>query len=485
MKQTVILLTCVLFITGCNKNQNNFSVQPNIVFIMADDMGYGDVGIYNPNSKIPTPNMDQLAREGIYFTNAHAPSSICSPTRYGVLTGRYAWRTWLQEGGLGPFDKLMVDTARYTVADLLKDQGYATAVIGKWHMGLTYQDSIDYYGPPLKPGPLELGFDYFFGINHSLNMSPLVFIENHHTVGVPDVKAPPEIFTNHGNMMMVPGWRHEEVGPTITRKAVEFINENAGKQQPFYLHLVTSAPHRPLYPPAFIRGRSQAGKRGDMVAEVDWTVGEVVKTLKENGIYKNTLLVVTSDNGAIGGEQSLSEDSVAGDPIDYDHRGNYVWRGRKTQIWEGGHRVPLIAHWPGKINPGSQSNEMVCLTDWMATLADHFAVELPENAAEDSYSFLPVLLQKDYESPIREALVSHSAFGVFAIRKGNWKLIEGQGSGGWGDSKTFDYPPGQLYNMTTDSLETNNVYEQHPEVVEELEKLLEKYKNSGRSNLLL
>lgn len=473
----------LILLMACNSQiKQNSTDKPNIVFIMADDMGYGDVGIYNPNSKIPTPNMDELAREGMYFTDAHSPSSVCSPTRYGVLTGRYAWRTWLKEGGLGPFDKLMVDTARYTVADLLKDQGYATAVIGKWHMGLTYQDSIDFYGPPLKPGPLELGFDYFFGINHSLNMSPLVFIENHQTVGVPDVKAPPEVFTNHGNGLMVEGWRHEEVGPTITRKAMEFIRQNADKQQPFYLHLVTSAPHRPLYPPDFIRGRSQAGKRGDMVAEVDWTVGEVIKTLKQHGIYDNTLIVVTSDNGSLGGEKSMDEDSVAGEPIQYDHQGNYVWRGLKTQIWEGGHRVPLIAHWAGKITPGSQSNEMVCLTDWMATVADYFEVSLPENAAEDSYSFLPVLLQEEFESPIREALVSHSAFGVYSIRQGQWKLIEGQCSGGWGDSKTFDYPPGQLYDMAADSLETINVYDQHPQVVEELEKLLEKYKNSGRSN---
>ncbi|MFW5761192.1 MAG: sulfatase family protein [Cyclobacteriaceae bacterium] len=483
MNRLILLISSVILIS-CNSSLQQIPEKPNIVFIMADDMGYGDVGIYNPNSKIPTPNMDQIAREGMYFTDAHSPSSVCSPTRYGVLTGRYAWRTWLKEGGLGPFDKLMVDTARYTVADLLKDQGYATAIIGKWHMGLTYQDSIDFYSPPLKPGPLELGFDYFFGINHSLNMSPLVFIENHHTVGTPNVPAPPEVFTNHGNMMMVKGWRHEEVGPTFTRKAVEFINKqvNENPDQPFYLHLMTSAPHRPLYPPDFIRGRSQAGKRGDMVAEVDWTVGEVVKTLKEKGIYENTLIVVTSDNGAIGGEQSMDEDSVAGDPIQYDHQGNYVWRGRKTQIWEGGHRVPFIARWPGKIAAGTSSNEHLCLTDWMATVAGIFEVELPVDAAEDSYNMLPVLLGQPYQAPLREALVSHSAFGVYAIRQGKWKLIEGQGSGGWGDSKTFDYPPGQLYDMEVDSLETNNLYEQHPEVVESLENLLEKYRNSGRSN---
>ncbi|MFP4090938.1 MAG: sulfatase family protein [Cyclobacteriaceae bacterium] len=459
---------------------------PNIIFIMADDMGYGDVGVYNPDSKIPTPHMDQLAREGMMLTNAHTPSSICSPTRYGVLTGRYAWRTWLKEGGLGPFDKLMVDTSRYTVADLLKDQGYATAVIGKWHMGLGYEDSIDYYNAPLKPGPLELGFDYFFGINASLNMSPLTFIENHQTVGVPNVPAPPEVFTNDGNKMMVAGWRHEDVGPTLTAKAIDFIEQQATKEkpQPFYLHLVTSAPHRPLYPPDFIKGRSKAGKRGDMVAEVDWTVGEVMRTLQKHGIEDNTLIVLTSDNGSLGGEKSMDEDSVSGEPIDFGHRGNYIWKGRKTQIWEGGFRVPFIVRWPGRIKAGSSSNEMICLTDWMATVAAIFNSRLPENAAEDSYNILPVLLGEAYRSPLREALVSHSAYGVYAITKDGWKLILGQGSGGWGDSRAFDYPPGQLYHMAVDSLETNNVFDQHPERVKALTDLLEHYTNSGRSTPL-
>lgn len=477
----LLYMVFICFSLGCQP-ENQEQLKPNIVFIMADDMGYGDVGIYNPKSKIPTPNMDILARGGIMFTDAHSPSSVCSPTRYGVLTGRYAWRTWLQQGALGPFDKLMVDTARYTVADLLQDQGYNSAMIGKWHLGLTYLDSIDYYGPALKPGPLELGFDYFFGINASLNMSPLCFIENYHTVGIPDEPVPPDIFTNNGNMRMVPGWRHEDVGPTITARAVDFINQQAQNNKPFYLHLMTSAPHRPLYPPNFIKGRSQAGKRGDMVAEVDWTVGEVVRTLKEKGIYENTLIVITSDNGAIGGQQSLDEDSVTGEPIQYDHQGNYVWRGRKTQIWEGGHRVPLIAHWPGKIKAGSQSNALICLTDWIATLADYFEVDLPDNAGEDSYSFLPLLINENDEKPVREALVSHSAYGMFAIRKDNWKLILAKGSGGWGDSRTFDYPPGQLYHFDSDSLEDQNLYDLYPETVENLEKLLIKYQQSGRSN---
>lgn len=376
----------------------------------------------------------------------------------------------------------MVDTARMTVADVLQNAGYATAAIGKWHLGLGNADSLDYYGPPIVPGPLELGFDVFFGMSASLNMSPHCFIEGHHTVGIPDVPVPDHLFSNHGNGHMVAGWQHEEVGPTFTQKAVAFIDQHMATQagQPFYLHLTPSAPHRPLYPPDFIRGRSQAGKRGDMVAEVDWTVSQVMACLQKHELEERTLVVLTSDNGAIDGNQSKSEDSLAV-PLVYHHASNGPWRGSKTTIWEGGHRVPFLVHWPGKVPAGRVSREPICLTDWMATLAALTGQELPTNAGEDSFNLLPVLLGKPYASPVREALVTHSMWGKFAITQGKWKLILTQGSGGWGSQRRPDYPPGQLYDLSMDSLESNNLYDSHPEVVKNLEALLDHYRQSGRS----
>ncbi len=482
------ILTFLLEIFGCRPGQDaNPPQNPNIIFIMADDLGIGDLGCYNPESKIKTPNIDSLAIKGIRFSNAHAPSAVCSPTRYGVLTGRYAWRTRLKKGGVSPYEPLLIDTARMTVGDILKAQGYHTGLVGKWHLGLTLKDRVDYLADSLYPGPPELGFDYFFGLPGSLNMSPFCFVEGHHTVGIPNIPKPPEIYGTPGNM--VAGWRHEDVGPTLTRKAVDFIKEHADNMPgtPFCLHLLTSAPHRPCIPPDFLKGKSQAGPRGDMVMEVDWTVGEVVKTLRELGMFENTMIVITSDNGAIPG---LQPDHGTGHiPVweMYGHKSMMDWRGYKTHIWEGGHRVPFIVCWPGWVSPGTRSDELICLTDWMATLAAYFNMELPENAGEDSYNILPAILGQAYEKPIREALVTHSMLGVFAIQKGDWKLIEGTGHGGESD-RVFEpvdlegNPGGQLYNVKDDPHETDNLWNEHPEIVEELSSLLDKYKNNGRSN---
>ncbi len=478
-KHTVLFGTSILMFQASITGQN----YPNIVFIMADDMGQGDVGCYNPDSKIPTPNMDTLAQQGIRFTNLHSPSSICSPSRYGLLTGRYCWRTSLQQGALGPFDPLLTDTARVTIADILKSKGYATAITGKWHTGLGTADSIDYLSE-LKPGPLELGFDYFFGKNASLNMSPFCFIENHFVTDTPNVDVPSHIFCNSGNYMMVEGWRHEDVGPTITQKAKDWLNNHVGSNptQPFFLYLPTHTPHRPCYPPDFIRGRSQAGVRGDMVAEFDWTVGEIIQTLKDLGKYDSTLFIVTSDNGAIGGNTPLHpEDSIQGDSV-FNHDGNMYWKGCKTQIYEGGHRVPFIARWEGKIPSATVTGEMTCLTDIMATFAELVGYTLHDTIGEDSHSLLPVLTGETYQAPIREVLVSHSMWGKFAIRKNDWKLIFTTESGGWGSSGVETYPGGQLYNMATDSLETNNLYNQRLDKVFELETILDDYNINTSGN---
>ena len=480
MKKYWFLIFILTVSLSCSQSKPNEAAKPNVVIILADDMGIGDVEAYNPDSKIPTPNMNTLAEEGMRFTNAHSPSSVCTPSRYGLLTGRYPWRVMEGGGAAGPYSPLLIDTARITMADLFKKQKYATAATGKWHLGLGNEDSINYFAE-LKPGPLELGFDYFFGMAASLNMSPHCFIEDYYTVGTPDVPVPDHIFSNHGSLTMTEGWRHEDVGPTITEKATGWLEKQIENypDKPFFLYLPTSAPHRPCYPPDFIKGRSKAGVRGDMVAEVDWTVGEVVKLLKEKGVYENTILIVSSDNGAIGGNTPLApDDSIFVDSV-FHHEGNVYWRGRKTQIWEGGHRIPMIVKWPGKTSSGAVSDELVELIDWYATFADFFDMKIPENAGEDSYSLLPVITR---EESVRDALITQSAFGTFAVHTGEWKLILGQGSGGWGDSREYDYPPGQLYYMQTDSLETTNLFEEHPAVVDKLEKILEDYKASGRSN---
>ncbi len=481
--KSILILSSLATVSTC-KNPAVDDSLPNIVLIMADDMGYGDPGCYNPNSKIPTPNMDRLAEEGIRFTNAHSPSSVCSPTRYGLLTGRYAWRTRLKSGALGPFDPLLPDTTETTLADILKSMDYSTAITGKWHLGLGVQDSID-FSKSLRPGPLELGFDYFFGINASLNMSPHCFIENHHVLGTPDFPVPAHIFSNHGTLTMTKGWRHEDVGPTITRKAMEWISNHCKENpnKPFFLYLPTSAPHRPCVPPKFIRGKSKAGARGDMVAEVDWTTGEIIKVLEDNNIYDRTILIITSDNGSIGGNTPLfPEDSIpSGTDTVFHHHGNKDWRGRKTHIWEGGNRVPLIIRWPGHTKPGTLSDHLVCLTDLMPTLCHVVGATLPKETAPDGFDILS-LIQGEETDSVRTTLVTHSAYGKFAVINNNWKLIFTQGSGGWGSSPADDYPPGQLYNLETDPAETNNLYHTRNDMVGELENLLQKYKRTGRSN---
>ena len=461
---------------------------PNIIFIMADDMGYGDLGPYGA-TRIPTPNCDRLAAEGIRFTDAHSPSAVCTPTRYGVITGRYCWRSRLKSGVLWGHSKPLIETGRLTVADLLKQQGYATASVGKWHLGLGWAwqtdgddpgnedgTNIDYH-QPLSDAPIHRGFDRFFGISGSLDMPPYCFIEDDHTVGLPDVPKDP-YYPQQRKGFTVRDWDDHEVDRTFAQKAVEFIrNHVEGRPgEPFFLYLTPSAPHRPCVPPDFAEGQSQAGLRGDMVVVVDWLVGQIMETLDRLNIADNTLLIATSDNGARPAD-------VDGDT--HGHKSCGDWRGYKADIWDGGHREPFIARWPGKIEPGRASDETICLTDFMATCAAVVGAKLPADAAEDSCNILPALLGEHSGKPIREAVVHHSVDGMFSIRQGEWKLIQGLGSGGFTKPRRIepgpDDPPGQLYNMEQDPAETTNVWDRYPETVERLTKLVETYKEEGRS----
>lgn len=478
---------------------------PYIVFIMADDMGYGDVKCYNQASKIPTPNMDQLAEQGIRFTDAHSPSAVCSPTRYGVLTGRYCWRTWLKRGVVGGYTPPLIEPDRLTVASFLKQKGYRTGCFGKWHLGLgwtrkngfipTWKDAekmwrgswqdgnpekgmnVD-FTKPVQGGPVDHGFDeaYFTAACSTID-GPFTYIHNSYTVGIPDKS----IFVDenkHPDFRPRPGWIDpgfdlKDVDCVFTRKAIAFM-ENSHKdnpEQPFFVYLPLSSPHAPWLPPDFVQGKSKEGPRGDLVFLVDWCVGEVCRALDRLEIADRTLIIVTSDNGPRHGREK--------------HQSSGFFRGYKSHIWEGGHRVPFIARWPGKIRAGSSSDEMICLTDLMATCAGILNTHLPEEAGPDSYDILPALVGKKGEGPIRDGLVSHSENGTFAIRQGKWKLIlDSKTSGGWVNPSGLPpdpKSPGQLYNLDSDPYEQNDLWNVHPDIVERLTRLLEKYKSEGRS----
>ncbi|MDT8300533.1 MAG: sulfatase-like hydrolase/transferase [Sedimentisphaerales bacterium] len=463
------------------------SKKPNIVFIMADDMGYGDLGCYNKNSKIPTPNMDRLAAQGMRFTDAHSPSAVCTPTRYGVLTGRYCWRSRLKRGVLSGYSPALIDTNRMTVASMLKQNGYATACIGKWHLGLGNSKKTD-YDKPLVPGPNALGFDYFYGIPASLDMTPYCYIENERPVEKPTLtveagKANEDGWWRPG--AIAPGFKHVEVLPKLTEKAVKYIDDhaNTSPDKPFFMYFPLSAPHCPIAPADFVKGRSKAGGYGDFVVEVDWTVGQVIDALKRNGLTGNTLIIVTSDNGSPG------RTKVKRDPYSiievYGHYPNGDLRGVKADAWDGGHREPFIARWPGRIPAGTTNDEIICLTDLMATCAAIVGAQLPDNAAEDSFNILPALSGQKLNKPIRDAIVHHTLSGMFAIRQGKWKLILGLGSGGFTKPQKIEPKPagpkGQLYNLEDDLTESNNLWSKHPEIVDRLTKLLEKYKEQGRT----
>ncbi len=452
---------------------------PNIILILADDMGYGDPGSYNPDSKIPTPHMDRLAAEGMRFTDAHSPSGVCTPTRYGLLTGQYSWRTHLKEGVLLGYSPSLIDTNRTTVASLLKQQGYATGGVGKWHLGLGDEERTD-YSKPLRPGPASLGFDYYYGIPASLDFEPYLYFENDHVVEAPTARTEGNLECCFGAFWregaISPSFEHDQVLPITAEKAVAFIEDRASREQPFFLYVPLSAPHTPWLPlPPYV-GTTVVGEYGDFTAQVDSVVGQILDAVDRLGITDNTLVILTSDNGAIWPRSKIDE---------FDHRANLNLRGQKADIWEGGNRVPFIIRWPGRIAPASQSDALVSLTDMLATFAAVVGAELPRDAGEDSYSLLPVLLGENPETPLRDAAIHHSSDGMFAIRQGPWKLVEGRGSGGFTEPIRIEpgpgEPAGQLYNLSEDLGETNNIYRQHPDVVARLTALLDQYRQQGHS----
>lgn len=436
------------------------AVKPNIVYILADDLGYGDVQCLNPKrGKIKTPNIDRLAAQGMTFTDAHSGSSVCTPTRYGVLTGRYAWRTRLQRGVFDNYLQPLIAVDRLTVPALLRQQGYHSACIGKWHLGFTIAsrgqdgDGGKFAGAPLdsitRDGPVTRGFDEFFGFHHARMMK--------------------SVFENDRVTRLV---EPVDMLPLLAQRAGGYVTARARTDQPFFLYLALNSPHSPVVPSKPWQGKSGLGDYGDFVMETDWAVGQVLTAIEAAGIADRTLIIFTSDNGCAAGPADAPALEKQG------HFPSANLRGYKTDIWDGGHRVPFLVRWPGQVKPGVQSDRPICHTDLLATCAEIVGAKLPDNAGEDSVSMLPALLGQ-HTGPLREAIVHHSIQGRFAIRQGNWKLCLCPGSGG--SSKGGGNEPVQLYDMSMDQAERNNLAAKHPEIVARLTALLEKHIADGRS----
>jgi arylsulfatase A-like enzyme len=457
------------------------TARPNIVFILADDLGYGDVHCLNPeHGKIATPHLDCLAAQGVVCTDAHAGSSLCSPSRYGLLTGRYAWRTRLQSGVLRPYDPPLIARNRLTVPGLLAKNGYQTACIGKWHLGWQWPRAGKQvlFDRPITEGPTARGFAYYFGTDVP-NYPPYGFLENAGLVAPPTAWCLPDakLFLNQPGPM-VPGWQFDQILPQLTAKAVEYVGRRAVDRKPFFLYFALTSPHEPIAPSAEFRGKSGISPVGDFIMETDWAVGQVIEAIEKKGLAGNTLLIFAADNGhcPYTGLKPF---------IDAGHWVSQRFRGFKSDIWEGGHRIPFIARWPGRVKAGSTCDRLICLTDLMASCADLLGAKLPDNAGEDSVSIL-LALRGSPAGPRHEAVVHHSGGGRFSIRQGKWKLELCPGSGGW--SKPTDpqavkqgLPSVQLYDMSRDDTERVNVEQKHPEVVERLVRLLEEYVAEGRS----
>jgi len=459
MKKRFRLLACLLAVVGACRAVGANAPWPNIVVILADDLGYGDVQHLNPaRGRIPTPTIDRLAQEGLVFTDAHSGSSVCTPTRYGLLTGRYAWRTRLQRGVIDGFAPPLIDADRLTLPAMVRGRGYHSAVIGKWHLGFTLDkgegatgQEPGARGAPLgartADGPVSRGFDFFYGVQHARSMG--TFFEQDTAV--------------------------EHVQPVdalgkLTHRATAYIRERARTGEPFFLYFAQTSPHTPIVPSAAWKGRSGLGDYADFVMETDGSVAEILQTLDEAGVAGNTLVVFTADNGC----------SPQASTDDLERQGHFAsaqFRGYKTDIWEGGHRVPFIVRWPGKVKAGGKTPALVGLNDLMATLAELTDIRLAESMAEDSVSFLDVLLGR--KDAARQSLVHHSIQGKFAIRQGPWKLALTSGSGGW--SKGVEEGSLQLYNLHEDEAETTNLAARHPAKVAELKDLLATIVDRGRS----
>lgn len=452
---------------------------PSIVIILADDMGYGDPGCYNKDSKTPTPHIDRLAKRGMRFTDAHSAAAVCTPSRYALLTGRYPWRSSLKKGVLQGYSRSLLEPGRLTLAELLRRNGYFTACIGKWHLGLGDAEKTD-YAKPLKPGPRSAGFDYFLGIAASLDMPPYVYIENEGVTAPPSGTIADQDKPRGGAPFwrggaIAPDFKHEEVLDKLTDKAVDIISKQSAKK-PFFLYFPLPAPHMPVLPTKPYVGKTKAGPYGDFVVQVDEVVGRVMKALEEAKLANNTLVIFTSDNGGYWF------------PVDIEtwgHRSNGPLRGQKADIYEAGHRVPFIAAWPGVIPEGKSEDEVVCHTDLFMTAARMVGAKVPDDAAEDSFDLRPVFKGDKRVAPIRPFTIHQAADGELAIRQGPWRLCRTLGSHGFSTPRTLKAKAGEaegeLFDLSRDLSETRNLWLEQPEVVRRLAGLLQKSVKEGRT----
>ena len=485
--------------------------QPNIVVILADDYGYGSAGCYGADGKlIRTPNIDRLAREGRRFTDANTTSSVCSPTRYSVMTGRYCWRTSLSHEVLSTFAPLHVEPGRLNMASMLKSHGYTTAAVGKWHLGYGKEDDSPKwrtdYTAELSPGPLDIGFDYHFGVPSNHGDLTGVYVENRFVYGLRSGKIPANMKiagpvpdddnykttygpedTEGGKAKILeldaPRRKNDRVMPTLTDKAIGWL-EKQSKDRPFFLYFTPVAVHNPVTPEADLAGKSAAGLYGDWIHELDRTVGRVLDALDKQGVAQDTLVIFSSDNGGV--KELAKADMLQSVAYNAGLKTNGDLRGGKHHIWQGGFQVPFIVRWPGKAPAGTVCNEMVSLADILATTAAVVGEKLPESgkAAEDSYNILPAILDESYAKPIRSDMIVHSADGVFAIRKGPWKWIEGvpvdEIKPGARKAHADEYHA-QLYNLKDDPAETKDLLAANPEIAREMSALLTRYRDGGFS----
>ena len=503
---TILALLSILWILpreSSIKSQPNGL--PNILFILADDLGYGDLRCYNDQSKVPTPNIDQLAREGLRFTDAHSPSTVCTPTRYSILTGRMAFRTGMKGVFTGAGGPCLIEKNRLTLPAMLQKNGYATALIGKWHVGLTFFDTngnsicenglppvhrID-YSRPIPDGPLHRGFDHFYGTACCPTTDWLYAYIDGDRIPVPPTKIldrsplPKHPYSRDNRPgKIAPNFNLEEVDLLFLKKIIHFLERHAQKspRQPFFLFHSAQAVHLPSFPADAFKGKTNAGPHGDFIFQLDHIIGQLLKTLQRLNLAQNTLVLFASDNGP---EVSTTLQMRQ----DHQHDGARPWRGLKRDNWEGGHRIPLIARWPNRIPANAITRQTVCLTDLMATFAELANFSLPNNAAEDSVSFLPLF--RNPNQPVRQYTLHQTNRLQLAIRRGPWKYLHHQSSGGNDYRQPKLQPlnlpnaapdaPGQLYNLQSDPQETQNLYNQHPEIVAELQTKLQEYRQSGRS----
>ncbi len=494
------VVTCsILAICLTKASQAETTGRPNIVILYADDMGYGDLAIQNPDSKIPTPHLDRLAREGMRFSDGHSSSGICTPSRYALLTGRHHWRKF--HGIVGSFGPSVFEKERLTLPEMLQEMGYSTACIGKWHLGFDWNavmkpgmsefvrgglpaDAID-WSKKVPDGPTAHGFDYYFG-DGTPNFPPYGWMENDKMLEAPTVKHVPTPTPPEGSPECRPGpgvegWRLDAVMPKLTEKAVEWIGKQRGSGKPFFLYFPWTSPHAPIVPTEEFIGTSRAGPYGDFIVQSDWTAGQVLKALRDNGFEENTVVIFTADNG--------SENYMMERFLKYDHNSSGPFRGMKRDIFEGGHHVPFVVKWPGITQPGSVSDAITSQVDIMATIASAIDYELPAGQCEDGFDMMPVL--RGQKLQVRNALVMNTRNGEYGVRQGNWVYLEDTtrrlNEDRWTATEEYhtlnDFPPETnkqgLYYLNKDIGQRRNMIEENPEKVAELKKLLEQIQQEG------